>query len=55
LCGEIPDKPLHIDHDHRTGKVRGLLCVSCNTGIGKLGDDVDGLYRALRYVQGFRP
>ncbi len=50
LCGRQPIK--HIDHDHRTGKVRGLLCMMCNTGLGKLGDDEAGLERALAYVRG---
>lgn len=39
-----------IDHDHNTGKVRGILCMSCNSGIGKLGDNKEGLERALRYI-----
>ena len=39
-----------IDHCHNTGKVRGILCWSCNTGIGHLGDTVEGLTNALRYL-----
>lgn len=39
-----------IDHDHKTGLVRGILCSNCNAGLGKLGDDVEGLERALRYL-----
>lgn len=39
-----------IDHDHITGKVRGHLCTGCNTGLGKLGDSVEGLKRALDYL-----
>ena len=51
-CGGLPQsKPLQEDHDHRTGKFRGWLCVACNTGIGKLGDDVVGLERALAYLK----
>lgn len=47
-----PMKPPHIDHDHKTGKVRGLLCFDCNTGIGKLRDSVDRLRSAIRYLGG---
>lgn len=42
---------LAIDHDHETGRVRGLLCGTCNTGIGLLKDDVEVLARALDYVE----
>jgi len=43
---------LHVDHDHMTGKVRGLLCSNCNSGIGKLGDDTCLLARAIAYLEG---
>lgn len=42
----------HIDHDHETGKVRGVLCSTCNVGIGHLGDSIEGLERALKYLRG---
>ena len=41
----------HIDHDHATGKVRGLLCMKCNTALGVLGDSVEALERVLRYLK----
>jgi len=44
------EKPLVIDHDHKTGNLRGLLCNDCNTSIGKLGDTVESLTRALDYL-----
>lgn len=44
-------KRLYIDHDHNTDKVRGLLCVECNTGLGKLGDSEIALLRALKYLR----
>lgn len=41
---------LSVDHDHDTEMVRGLLCPSCNTAIGLLGDDPDTMRRASAYV-----
>ena len=42
---------LAVDHDHDTGLIRGLLCGKCNTAIGKLGDNIEGLMRALNYLE----
>lgn len=46
---------LCVDHDHDTGQVRGLLCARCNTSIGQLGDNAEGLRRALAYVEASAP
>lgn len=43
-------KPLVIDHCHKTGAVRGLLCYSCNTGIGLLNDNSSTLGKARDYL-----
>jgi len=40
-----------IDHDHQTGFVRGILCMMCNTGLGKLGDSIESLENALKYLR----
>jgi len=40
----------HVDHCHATGRVRGLLCHSCNTGIGHLRDSIPLLQRAVVYL-----
>lgn len=58
ICGIVPDpqadfkgdRVLHIDHDHATGKVRGLLCRKHNTAIGLFQDDPVLLYRAGDYL-----
>jgi len=44
-------KGWNIDHDHKTGKVRGVLCSGCNAGIGMLGDNLDGVLRAADYLR----
>lgn len=44
-------RELNVDHDHTTGKVRGLLCSSCNMGIGMLLDDYQNLMRAAAYLK----
>ena len=44
-------KALCVDHDHNTMEIRGLLCDPCNTGLGLLGDNTEGLLSALRYLE----
>lgn len=44
-------KHAHIDHCHKTGSVRGILCKSCNNGIGFLKDSVEILGNALNYLK----
>jgi hypothetical protein len=41
---------LHLDHDHRTGAIRGLLCPNHNNGIGFFNDDPEELASAIRYL-----
>lgn len=40
----------HIDHDHETGAIRGLLCGTCNVGIGMLKHDTQLLLSAIKYL-----
>ena len=49
ICSK-PEDTLCVDHCHKTGKIRGLLCFDCNTGLGKLGDDVQSIQRAIDYL-----
>lgn len=41
---------LSVDHDHITGKVRGLLCHACNAGIGLLRENIENLENAINYL-----
>jgi len=41
---------LHIDHNHETGKFRGLLCYNCNAGLGNFRDNIDSLKNAINYL-----
>ena len=49
ICKQECDK-LFIDHNHTTGKVRGLLCLNCNTGIGMFKDNISYMKSAIDYV-----
>jgi hypothetical protein len=50
--GKFKSQPTaHIDHCHETGKVRGLLCIRCNTSIGRLEDNADLLRAAIRFLE----
>lgn len=57
LCA-ICERPMtrhpHIDHCHETGVIRGLLCYTCNVGLGSFGDDPERLRSAAKYVEAHR-
>ncbi len=47
----IDSKTAHVDHNHSNGMVRGLLCDSCNKGLGFFKDNVVVLKRAINYLR----
>ncbi len=51
ICLDRPAKKLLIDHDHKSGKVRGLLCGNCNTGLGMFKDSPLKLLTAIEYLK----
>ena len=55
LCREAPAE--HVDHDHKTGRVRGLLCFNCNGALGQFRDRRDLILAAISYLDanGFVP
>lgn len=54
ICGvdeqELPNKKLYVDHNHETGKVRELLCHSCNVGLGLMKESIQTLSKAIAYL-----
>jgi hypothetical protein len=51
ICGDYLISP-HVDHDHKTGNVRGLLCADCNQGLGHFRDSPENCYFAHIYLLG---
>lgn len=49
----VSSRPLTVDHDHSTGRVRGLLCHTCNWALHKTGERPDVLRRLAAYLEGF--
>ena len=55
ICGRLPSsRNLHIDHDHESGVVRGLLCFACNVAIGHLRDDPMIAIKLIDYLERYR-
>ncbi|MET7710216.1 endonuclease VII domain-containing protein [Micromonospora sp. NPDC005413] len=50
ICGGAD--PQYLDHDHRTGWARGILCFNCNGGLGQFRDSPMRLARAITYLRG---
>ena len=52
LCAICESKPAaHVDHDHVSGKIRGVLCFTCNVALGQLKDDVALFRKAIDYLE----
>lgn len=55
ICGEPGASRgkgcLCVDHDHTTGKIRGLLCASCNSGVGFFKESPERLHSAIEYIK----
>jgi len=52
ICQQLTEpKELHLDHDHKGHFFRGWLCRTCNVGLGALGDSIEGLEVAIKYLE----
>lgn len=50
ICGRDMKRP-YVDHNHKQGKVRGLLCMNCNTALGHFRDSIEILQNAILYLK----
>lgn len=54
-CGickcDLTEKIFHLDHDHKSGKIRKFLCINCNVGLGSFKDDINLLLLAAEYLK----
>ncbi len=55
ICGTTdprgPTGYFVIDHNHRTGRIRGLLCNKCNTGLGMFNESIEAFNSAITYIE----
>lgn len=50
ICKKVEPR-LYLDHCHDTGKIRGLLCLKCNSGLGCFSDDIERMQSAIEYLR----
>jgi len=51
LDSRLASRAVHVDHDHLTNKIRGLLCHACNTTIGHMRENPDRTRRVAAYIE----